>query len=150
MKDPMSLPQRPSMPPVGADVLGRPQPPHNAISFDCGCGPPRTSAPTDSLTFHSCATTNRGARPSACGNATCGIDPDSRLHSRTASTSFQSRDAPAPKASGCPRRSRAAKRSQEAARLGKATGFCVSARRARLDGTTSRRSSAENRAFQRL
>ena len=33
-------------PPVGADVLGRPQPPHNAISFDCGCGPPRTSAPT--------------------------------------------------------------------------------------------------------
>ena len=31
---------------VGADVLGRPQPPHNAISFDRGCGPPRTSAPT--------------------------------------------------------------------------------------------------------
>ena len=28
------------MPPVGADVLGRPQPPRNAISFDCGCGPP--------------------------------------------------------------------------------------------------------------
>ena len=25
---------------VGADVLGRPQPPHNAISFDHGCGPP--------------------------------------------------------------------------------------------------------------
>ena len=46
MKGPMSLPQRPSMPPVGADVLGRPQPPHNAISFDRGCGPPRTSAPT--------------------------------------------------------------------------------------------------------
>ena len=56
-------------PPVGADVLGRPQPgppggrplprtienlgrpqpPHNAISFDRGCGPPRTSAPTDSI-----------------------------------------------------------------------------------------------------
>ena len=70
------------MPPVGADVLGRPQPgppggrplprtienlgrpqpPHNAISFDRGCGPPRTSAPTDSLTFHSCATTNRIGR----------------------------------------------------------------------------------------
>ena len=69
-------------PPVGADVLGRPQPgppggrplprtienlgrpqpPHNAISFDCGCGPPRTSAPTDSLTFHSSAATNRIGR----------------------------------------------------------------------------------------
>ena len=40
--------------------------------------------------------------------------------------SFQSRDAPAPKASGCPRRSRAAKRSQEAARLGKVASFSVS------------------------
>ena len=103
-----------------------------------------------SITYRGMTRTNRGARPSACGNATGGIDPDSRLHSRTASTSFQSRDAPAPKASGCPRRSRAAKRSQEAARLGKATGFCVSARRARLDGVISQCSSAENRAFQRL
>ena len=47
---------------VGADVLGRPQPPHNAISFDRGCGPPRTPAPTDSLTFHSRAATNRIGR----------------------------------------------------------------------------------------
>ena len=82
MKDPMSLPQRPSMPPVGADVLGRPQPgpprtsaptsdyrkpwpPATAPQRDfvyCGCGPPRTSAPTDSLTFHSCATTKRIGR----------------------------------------------------------------------------------------
>ena len=44
---------------------------------------------------------------SACGNATCGIDPDSRLHSRTASTSFQSRK-----------------------RLGKSMGFRVPARSA--------------------
>ena len=58
-------------PPVGADVLGRPQPPHNAISFDCGCGPPRTSAPTDSLTFHSYATINRGDRTSASAEGSC-------------------------------------------------------------------------------
>ena len=36
--------------------------PTTRFAFDCGCGPPRTSAPTDSLTFHSCAATNRIGR----------------------------------------------------------------------------------------
>ena len=33
-----------------------------------------------SITYRGMTRTNRGARPSACGNATGGIDPDSRLH----------------------------------------------------------------------
>ena len=33
-----------------------------------------------SITYCGMTRTNRGARPSACGNATGGIDPDSRLH----------------------------------------------------------------------
>ena len=33
-----------------------------------------------SITYRGMTRTNRGARPSACGNDTGGIDPDSRLH----------------------------------------------------------------------
>ena len=69
-------------------------------------------------------------RDFSCGFGVPSTCRDPQGEMMCASTSFQSRDAPAPKASGCPRRSRAAKRSQEAARLGKSMGFRVPAQSA--------------------